>query len=333
MTSSTLAQYIAANASLPADCILGYIAWFEVADGAYDGNALDALFAKHNLNPGFLPAPINPADAFEKATKAVEGLKYPVSLGTDHLGHEVRGTAEIMVREAARTDSQIQRHLIREVRDSGARKLAYDKVGELIYYRPSLDSSGRVNHSSVAIRSTLEPNLGPEEYKLLADLTTKFDASFDRHRRFHDGQKLRGVMRSYLLHLNAVLMKSSVYFVHANRGDELARLRAMTDEIDGISLTLWQLPDLDGHRREVVDAFQREAEKSFAGLVEEIQKLRAPGKKPTKAQFVKIKARYDEVMARSGEYQRTLQISQDRTGAASEVAFEALAALLEDVSS
>lgn len=326
MTSSSLNQYIQNNASLPPDCVLGHIAWFEVADGSYDGTKLEMLFARHSLNPGFLPPEINPADAFEKATKQVAGFKYPVLLPGG-----AQATAEIMVREAARTDSQIQRHLIREVRDDQARRLSYDKVGEFVFYKAKVGSNGKVDRSSVAVRSTLESSLSDGERQVLSGLTIEFDAAFDRFRHYHDGQKIRAVMRSYLLYLNAVLMKSSVYFVHSNRGDELLRLQAAAAEMDGVSLTLWQIPDLEVHRREVVEAFQRESEKDLENVVKEIQKLRTERKTVSPGQYQRVKALYDDVLTRSGEYRRTLQISQDRTSAASEIALESLVELQRQV--
>jgi hypothetical protein len=321
--TATLNAYIEANASLPPEITLGHIAWFEVSDGSYSAARLEAGFVKHGLNPAFLPGAINPADAYEKASKAVEGLKYDVQLPGGAVG-----TAVILVRDVARTQSQIQRQMIREIRDSNNKRLDYAKVGELVFYRPSTGVAGVVDHSTANVRSSLDPNLTPQEHALLTAHKAKFTADFDRFRNYHDGQKLRGVLRNYLLHLNAVLMKSSVYFVHKNRADELRALQAFCREIDGLGMTLWQLPDLPDHRLEVVEAFQREAEKALEGVVTNIQKVRATRKgSVSMAQFVKLKQEYDTIVAQAGEYSRTLEISQDRTAAASELALDALVAL------
>lgn len=324
--STTIQQYVQDNATLPPEVVLGNIAWFEVADGRYDALALEASFVKHGLDERFLPAAINPADAYEKASRGAEGHKYDVVLPGG-----AKGRAEILVREVARTDTQIIRHLIREVRDSGNRKLAYDPVGEFVFYRPTL-RGGKIDPSSANVRSTLQPHLAPQEQVMLTGLVDQFDKDYDRYRRFHDGQKLRGVLREYLLYLNAVLMKSSVYFVHTSRSDELRRLQAFTEDFDGLSLTLWQIPDLLSHREAVIEAFQREAEKDMAGIIASIAKLRSTRKRDvTPAQYLKIKAEYDAVVRRAGEYGRTLQISQSRTEGAAELAAEALASLQGDV--
>lgn len=324
---TTLSEYIAENASLPQDVVLGHIVWFEVADGAYSGPDLTASFDRHGLNPAFLPAGINPADAYEKAAKSVEGLKYPVQLADGS-----KGKAEILVREAARNDNQIVRQLIREIRNESQKRLAHDKVGEFVFYRPRVDANGKIDHTTARIRSSLDTLVGVEERKVLGDMVGDFDRAFERFRNYHDGQKLRAVLRNYLGHLNAVLMKSSVYFVHVNRADELNRLRAFTDDFDGLSLVMWQIPDLAHHRTEVVEAFQREAEKELANVVAEIQKVRDTRRgNPTPAQFARLKGMYDSVVARAGEHTRTLSLAQTRTSTAAEMALEALVRLQQDV--
>lgn len=327
MKDRTLREYIAENASLPQDVVLGHIVWFEVADGAYSGPDLAASFDRHQLNPEFLPPAINPADAFEKASKSVEGLKYQV-----RLPNNTNGRAEVLVREAARTPQQITRHLIREIRDDSRRRLSHDKVGEFVYYRPKTDGNGRVDPGSARVRSSLDPMLMEAERTLLAGMVDQFDSLYTQFRNFHDGQKLRAVLRNYLLHLNGVLMKSSVYFVHVNRAEELHRLRAFVDEFDGLNLVMWQIPDLAEHRAEVIEAFQREAEKELANVVAEIQKVRSTRKgKINPAQFLRCKELYDSVVARAGEHSRTLDLAQVRTSAASELALEALLRLRADV--
>lgn len=324
---TTIQEYMAANASLPPEVVLGNITWFTVNDGQYDADLMEIAFVRHDLDPQFLPRAINPSDAYEKASSNAEGHKYDVLLPDGS-----NGTAEILVREVSRSDGQIVRQLIREVKDANNKKLAYDKVGELVFYRPRLVDN-KVDHGSANVRSTLEPNISPAEQTLLEGLTQKFDADYDRYRRFHDGQKLRAVLREYLLHLNAVQMKPSVYFVHNSRSDELKRLRAFTEEFEGLSVQTWQMPDLLSHREGVIDAFEQEAEKEMAGIIAAITKLRSTRKNGDvpHAQYLKVKQQYDSVVRRAGEWSRTLEITQSKTEGAAELAAEALAQLQADV--
>ena len=142
--SNDLRSYIDANNSLPPDCVLGSLAWFTVEDGAYDGQIIEQLFNHLNLNPAFLPAALNPADAFEKASNELDGRKYKVNVtGID-------GEAEVLVREVARTNHVIERHMIREIRDASQRRLSYTMVGKFVYYRPIADADGRIKPDVVA---------------------------------------------------------------------------------------------------------------------------------------------------------------------------------------
>lgn len=323
---SSIQNYVAANASLPPEMILGNISWFEVNDGRYDADKLEISFIRHNLNDRFLPPRINPTDAYEKASKAAHGLKYTVTMPDGS-----QATAEILVRDVSRTNSQIVRHLIREVKDADNKSLAYDKVGEMVFYRPALRNN-RVDHASANVRTQLEPGLTPQEHALLVQHLAQFDADYDRYRKYHDGQKMRGVLREYLRYLNAVPMKASVYFVHGSRVDELVRLQKFCAETEGLNLTLWQIPDVQHHRDQVIDAYQVEVEKDAAGLVATITKLRESrlnGISP--AQYLKFKEEYDATVRRAAEWGRTLDVSQDRTESALELAAEALVALQADV--
>lgn len=316
-TTGELRRYMDENDSLPPECILGYIAWFSVSDAAYDGQAMELEFARLGLNPAFLPGAINPADAFEKATMTVQGHKYAMSHTT---------TAEILIREIPRTQHKITRKMIRETKDANQKHLGYHEVGEFVFYRPVAQPNGQVDHKTARVNTVLDANLGAEERAELAAKVSDFDQAFFRFRNFHDGQRVRGMVRGYLLHLNAIQMKPSVYFVHQTRADELHALQTFVNGLGaGTSLALLQLPDLTGLRTEVITAFEREAEKEFTDVIAEINKITSTRKGPIRMEkFVQIKKRYDEVLAKAGEYSRTLELSQDRTAGAAELAFEAL---------
>lgn len=322
-TRSDFRRYIDDNKALPPDTVLGHIAWFTVSENPYDAHKMEAEFSRLSLNPAFLPNAINPADAYEKASMEVNKERYAV---------HGDATAEILVREVVRTDNQIIRKLMREVKDSKNRVLLYTEVGELVFYRPAV-KGGVVDHSSATIRATLDPQVSPSEAGVLQPLLAKFQAAYVRYRDFHDGQRVRGVIRNYLLYLNAIQMKPSVYFVHANRSDELGRLAEFVNGLsDQTSMAMLPLPDLPSLRVEVTDAFQREAEKELSVVVGNITKLLQTRKGDIKmTAYLKLKDDYDAVIAKASEYSRTLQISQDRTGAAAELALDALTSLQQKV--
>jgi hypothetical protein len=163
----------------------------------------------------------------------------------------------------------------------------------------------------------------------------KFDTAYARFSRFHDGQRVRKIVRDYLLYLNSILMKSSVYFVHQSRASELESLREFINGLNPASKTsmvLLPLPDVESMRVEVTEAFEREAEKNFLDLINEVQKLRATRRGPIKEEALgKVESRYAEVIAQMGEHARRLQVGQDRAGAAAEMALQIIYDLRADV--
>ena len=321
-TKTDMRAYIEANGNLPPDCVLGYIAWFSVNDAAYDAEQLVKDFDQLQLNSSLLPAPLRTDDAFEKASKEIDKFKYAIVGGN---------TAEILIREVARDTRTITRHMIREVKDSAGRRLLYEKVGELVFYKGAT-RGGIVDQSSARCRAALDPSLSPSEHDILTPVVRQFTEAYHRFRDFHDGQKIRGILRNYLVYLNAVQMKPSVYFVHSSRSDELERLKAFADGLGTASLMLLPQADLPRLRQDVIDAFQEEAVKDLQQVIVDITKLRASRSGDIRYEaFTKIKKDYDRVMRKASEYSRTLQIDQDKTAGAAELAVDAIMAFQVDV--
>lgn len=326
-TASTAAEFrrhLDEAGALPPGCMLGYIVYSTVEEAPYDAAVMENLFTKLGLNPQFLPGPINPADAFEKATTACSGFKYDTSLGQ----------AEILIREVVRDKNSVVRKLTREIKDAKGRRLDYTEVGEFVFYRPTA-VNGSVDHRTATVRSSLALGVVDAERAVLSELVRKFDTEYHRYRDFHDGQRVRKIIRDYLLYLNAIQMKPSVYFVHNSRASELEGLQSFVNtlHINGrTSMSLLPIPELAAMRQEVITAFEREAEEALLGVVAEIQKLRKTRKGPIKPEaYARVKEKYDDVINKAREHSRTLQVGQDRTGAAAEIALNALVALQSDV--
>ena len=321
--TSSLRDYIEENGKLPDDCVLGYIAWFTIEDGMYDAEKMALAFDRLNLNSAYLPPPISPSDAFLKASTEIGGLEYAVVGGN---------TARVLVRDVVKGRSEIIRHIVREVVDAKNVQLLYEEVGEIVFYRPAV-RGGVAQPGSARYRVTLSQTLVQEEKDILRARIADFESTYMRYRDFHDGAKLRALVRSYLLYLNGIAMKPSVYFVHSSRGDELERLQQFVAELRSGSTNITMLPlaDLPTLRTEVVDAFQREAVKELQYLAEEIVSVRSTRKGPISVKkYAQLRDDYNRVMAKATEYTRTLQITQDRTAGAAETVIDLLTALQSD---
>jgi len=325
MAKSEFRKYVDSAQSLPDDVILGNIVWHTVNDGAYSLDSIDKLFEALDMNPAFVPEPTSQFNAFEKACTKALAVAKPYSVG--------RYTHQIMaIREVVKTGEVVKRQLIREVRDSRAQKLRHEAVAEIVFYRPQA-RSGKIDRSvAPRIRPTLLPTMLPEEREHVQAVLDEFSTQFDRLYNFIDGDKLRGVVRNYLGFVNAVMMKSGVYFVHRNREDELEKLRTFVDAMgNGCKVELIPIPELKRLRESVIEAFQDEAVKELNEVVAAINKVRSTRATITMQAVAKLTEQYQQVMRKSTEYTRTLRCTQDRTAGAAEIALASLDALRADM--
>lgn len=314
---SEFRSYLDSTGNLPADALLGRIVLFTIADQQTKRDDLVQWFDDLGLNPALLPAEIKPVDAFKKATSEA---KEEYELGNGR-------TAAVLCREVSSTSEYIMRQITREVRDGSRRRLAYSKAIECVFYRARAEA-GKLVRGTERVRITIDPDgVGPAERDKVREIANEIETRYQRYANFLDGNKLRAVVREYLKYLNAIEIKGGVYFVHANRQKELDSLRTLVDRLAGCSMQTIPLVDLANERQMVVDAFQREASQRLEEIVRDISELRGSRKKITADAYAKIRARYDRVMDQASEYLRTLNISQDSTASAAELALDSLVTL------
>lgn len=335
---SEFRKYVDQAQDLPDDVVLGNIVWHTVVDGAYPLAAINDAFEHLGLNPSFIPPPTTAFNAFEKAcTKALNATK-PYDLDSS-LGHQ--RTGEIMaIREIASSNDMVVRHIIREVRDSRAKRLRHEAVAELTFIRQPTGADGRVDRNTAPqIKATIwSDTLMPGEEDQVRAVTNRWAAEFDRLFNYVDGDKTRAIVRNYLGFLNAVMMKSGIYFVHKNREDELLLLQqfviGLTDHVTGESacqLEMMPIPEIKRLRESVIEAFQDEAVKELTEVVAAIAKVRSQRATITAPALAKIQTQYEAVMRKANEYTRTLHCTQDRTAGAAEMAMESLRELHADM--
>jgi hypothetical protein len=308
---------------LPADAVLGWIVIFEIRKHTYDRSVMEATFDELDMNPSMLPAPNNPLHAFQKATSSVDDTDYDLPNGNQ---------AHILVREQKDTKEMLVRQLTREVRDKRRGALGYDKIGECVFYRPK-SVNGTVQYGSERIRLTVDNSaLGPQERPALQQVIDKITAEYERFVNFVDEMKMRQVVRNYLVFLNGLKIKDGFYFVHQNRHEDLVKLATLVERMGGGS-TLFTMPlvDLGETRKMVIEAYQVEAEEALNDVVKKIAHVRETRKNITPDAYAKLKREYETAVQRSKEYGRTLKVRQTTTGAAQELAQQALTQLQMDM--
>lgn len=327
MGLSTKIDQILVDGDLPDDVLLGRIVLFTITDQPVTRQQLEQWFIAENLNTALLPPEIKPVDAFKKATSEAKE-KYSLPNGQE---------AVVLCRDVTSTPEFVRRQITREVKDSRARTLSYSKAIDCTFYRAKLvklaNGTSQTQRGSERVHIKVDPTgLGSAELQAVQDIATKIQARYTRYYNHLDGNRLRAVVRDYMKHLNAIELKGGVYFIHVAHSDELARLRTVVHKFGGgCQLHTVPLVDIERERKMVAAAFEREASENLQEIAAECRALRATRKNITPSAYGKIKQRYDEVVKKAGEHMVTLQVSQDITGAAAEVALDALLELQEEL--
>lgn len=317
-TPSALRSYLDECKDLPNDVLLGRIVFSTIYDTPVKRSDMEQWFIELGLDTSMLPVENKRFDAFRKATSAVKDV-YPMSKGR---------TGLLLCRDVVSNGDFVRRWIVREIRDSANKRLNHDGAIEVTFYRP-LD--GRADSARlVTVPNTLV--LEPDEVDRLKAVAQKIYADYVESYDFMDGQKLRATVRRYLKHLNALEIKGGVYFVHATRDKELADLSELISRFGGgCEMKTVPLVDLESERKYIGTVFEREASQALLDLQKEAQELMATRKTITPAAVLKLRTRYDETMAGAAEHMATLNVTQDVTAAAAELALEALLKLQEEM--
>lgn len=315
-----LKTYLAGVSELPHDVLLGHIVIYTVNDAAYELNKLTTWFDELNLDKSYLPSAAKPIDAYKKATADADDFEY--KLDNERVAH-------ILVRDVGADNEMIERHLVREIKQGHKRVLDYQKIGEAVFYRPKASKGKTVQESHRFRLNILHSELADNERSPLQTVVDKITASFDRHLNYLDGMKIRAMVREYVKGpLNGIELKPSMYFVPVSRADELERLTELMERLgNGCVMQLIPLVEMKKQKDMIIEAYQKDAERSFGDFVKRVTHLRSSRKSVTPDAYAQLRAEYEAIVNRAAEYRSDLDVVADRTTGAAEVASAALAAL------
>jgi len=310
------------DGDIPTSLLLGRLVLFTITDQPTPRSVLEAAFLQHNLNPTMLPPETKPVDAFKKATSEAKE-KFPLPDGT---------TAHFLCRDVASTPEYVKRQITREIKDSRAKRLSYDKAIDCVFYRATPSATPGDGKGRERLAITVDTGLPAAEHDLIKQVGQDILNRYAVYYNNLDGNRLRAVVRDYLKHLNAIEIKGGVYFVHVARDNELANLQALVNNLGGgCQMNTIPMVDVAREREMVTAAFEREAAQALQDLTRDIKEIRSTRKTVSPSAYAKVQDRYNEVVAKANEHLVTLQISQDITGAEAEVALEELGLLREDM--
>jgi len=325
--------------------LLGHLVLYSIFDGEVTRDELARWFTELRLDPQFVPAKLRPVDAYERVT-GPDGvrLSYPLPLadpgaviagagrktGRGPGRGVVRRQATLMVRPVARDGGQIVRHIVREVRDEEQTRLSYDTcLGAAIFRRDNdVDDAGAGELLVEPQTAAIAGLPGPEQTVVRHML--RHIASEYRHRcTYVSGDKLRGVIRTYVESLNAVRVRPTggVYFVHAAQSHTLAALRELVSRFAaGSHLVRIPLPDADEMREMVIAAFTTRAADDLNRLAADIAAAQHAG--ADEHAIGKLYKRFSELQAATTEHATLLSTSLDDTQAALQLVKTQLGSLL-----
>lgn len=328
--ASMLSEYKARLAGLPENKFIGSILWFTVAGTVEHSDSrgrrvvpvrvnhdqLEAWFDELGLTKDFLPPRIKKVDAFRNASSQV---RREYALPTEGQ------FAELLVVEVKSDAEQVIRHVMRQVRDERREKLSYDHMATLKFIRGGRTAKGKRHSGDHWKSSILHAVQSPDREEVEALIEEVEDRYADLSANLQS-PAIRGILRSYLSHLNAIPMKTSggVYFVHKDRQDSLDALQKLARRIgQGCSLEQFPLIDTDDSRNMLTDAFESEVETECRLLLKEAAELNALAQEKgalDARKYAALNARYQEVQDRSEEYTRLLGVTQGRAASALELA-------------
>lgn len=325
--------------------LLGHLVLYSVYDGEVTRDDLVRWFAELGLDPDFVPPVLRPVDAYERVT-GPDGVRwsYPMPLqdaagvianagrkvGKGPGRGVVRQQATLMVRPVTRDGGKIVRHVVREVRDGDQNRLAYDPcLGAAIFQRDNDVDQAGAGELLVEPQTSAIDGLPAPEQTVVRHMLGNISSEFTRRCTYISGDKLRGVIRTYIESLSAVRVRPTggVYFVHAAHAGILARLRELVSRFpEGSHLVRIPLPDAAEMREMVIDAFVTKAADDLNRLAADI--ATAQHQRADENTTRKLYQRFAALQAATTEHATLLSTSLDDTQSALQLVQTQLGSLL-----
>lgn len=306
---AVLSNYTDAIAALPQEAFLGSLVYFTITNA--DVNLTEAYKDVEALGLPTLRLPdvLRPVDAFSKAAKEFAHKFRPID--------GVR--SEIMVRPVGADGEQVHRHIILEravIERGKKRRIAYEKVGELIFTRGTKKKGIYEGFGVVARETTefLQRELTEDERGWITSRIETFQSRFDHLLNYMDSHAVRTFVRETVYDLSGVCVRQSggLYFVRQNHADKVAALKGWTESIHSEFHSL-PLLNLGEQRDMILSAFEDEAVAEVERLMGEVNKILADPNRTIEAKtFDAYGLRAAELSSKVNEYNSMLGARADR---------------------
>lgn len=313
-------QYQAHLAGMDEGAFIGSILYFEFRQPKVTREDLERWFVELGLSDSYLPLPIKPIEAFKRATGVTAKHRYTLPGDLE---------VELFVEHISTDDDRITRYIIRRVLDAKGKEIAYNTVGEAVFYKAGRTTRQKgTGGESVKMQVVGSPDAVDE-----AEVRKFIDTMHKDYRFFYDHyyvQAIRDMVRNYITSLNAISVRSggAVYFVHRSRWDTVNRLTELVNNKIGNGCRIHVMPliDTDYQRDMLSEAYQDEVEQEVDKLLGKVAKVNesAKGKKVRPKDYAELQDAWQDLSSRSTEYTSIFNTRQERAATALEMALDAL---------
>ncbi len=276
--------------------ILGHLIWFSVKESRIEPEELRRLFAQIGIPTEFIQEDISPINAFKRATSELsEEIEVPL---------DQNRIAVFLVRLTAKSDTEIVKSIIKEVRDQNDKRLSYEEVGRVHFDKDTKD---------VRYYAT-QPDSQP--------VLSQIKHLYETYGRYITGKQIRAIFHDIIESMSPTQVRPSgaVYFIPHQYADMVQKMEVLSKELIPYGITDFSsafesipLIDADKTRALVELRFEeqntRDVDKTLVELTKLLQGTDATTR--TGARYIEMVKKAKENIARyEGMLDKEMSISR-----------------------
>ncbi|CAG1006205.1 hypothetical protein METP3_03789 [Methanosarcinales archaeon] len=239
--------------------ILGHLIWYSVKESRIRTSDLRKLFAQVNIPMDFMPEEPSKINAFKRATTELsEETEVDIGEGKH---------AVYMVRLAAKTDDEIVKSIVKEVRDASKKALTSEDYAEI----------GRV-HFDKDTEDVRYYDLQPDSQPI----TTQIKQLYETYCSYLTGKQIRVMFHEIIKSMSPTLVRPSgaVYFIPYVHAEMVQKMEVLSKELVAYGITDYEsafesipLIDADKTRALVEVRFEEQNTRDVDRTLVELSKL------------------------------------------------------------
>ena len=239
--------------------ILGHLIWYSVKESRIRTSDLRKLFAQVKIPMDFMPEEPSKINAFKRATTELsEETEVDIGEGKH---------AVYMVRLAAKTDDEIVKSIVKEVRDASKKALTSEDYAEI----------GRV-HFDKDTENVRYYDLQPDSQPI----TTQIKQLYETYCSYLTGKQIRVMFHEIIKSMSPTLVRPSgaVYFIPYVHAEMVQKMEVLSKELAAYGITDYEsafesipLIDADKTRALVEVRFEEQNTRDVDRTLVELSKL------------------------------------------------------------